>query len=196
MTSPNPSPNPVPSPTTPTPATPNSTQTPAAPNTGAPVTTSSALPTTPDPNRPADDGQAALFDAVAAEHAAIYGYGMVSAHSSPDENPLVADALAQHRERREDAVALLEEHSITVPIPAAGYQLPIVVGSPTDAANLAIRMEDDCAVAWRAVLEHATSEKDRELGVAALTASAVLAARWRQILGAWPVTVPFPGGNE
>lgn len=38
---------------------------------------------TPDPDRPEKADRAALFDAVAVEHAAIYGYGFVSAHSSP-----------------------------------------------------------------------------------------------------------------
>lgn len=161
----------------------------------APTPPSPTSPT-PDPNRPSEADQAALFDAVATEHAAIYGYGMVSAHSSPEENPLVADALAQHRARREEAITLLEGHSAKTPLPATGYQLPIVVGSPTDAANLAVRMEDDCAVAWRAVIEHATAEQDRALGVTALTASAVLAARWKQIIKAWPISVAFPGGNE
>ena len=55
---------------------------------------------TADPNRPTDSDQAALFDAVAAEHAAIYGYGIVSAHIYPDENELVSRVLAEHRDRR------------------------------------------------------------------------------------------------
>jgi hypothetical protein len=57
-------------------------------------------------------------------------------------------------------------------------------------------MEDDCAVAWRAVIEQATSEQDRAFAVAALTQAAVAAARWRQLLGIRPVTVAFPGGSE
>lgn len=158
--------------------------------------TSPTPSTSPDPNRPEKPDQAALFDAVAAEHAAIYGYGIVSAHSSPDENYLVSQALAQHRQRRELAVDMLKSASVTPPLPAAGYQLPFTVASPADAANLAVRMENDCAVAWRAVVEQATSEQDRAFGVTALTECAVTAARWKQVLGAWPVTVAFPGGSE
>jgi len=151
---------------------------------------------TPDPDRPTEADQAALFDAVAAEHAAIYGYGMVSAHCSPSENYLVSQALAQHRKRREAALAMLAARSVKAPLPAAGYELPIVVGSPTDAGKLAVHMEDDCAVAWRAVIEQATAPRDREFGGTALTECAVLAARWKQILHIWPVTVAFPGGSE
>lgn len=151
---------------------------------------------TPDPDRPEKADQAALFDAVAVEHAAIYGYGFVSAHSSPDENDLVSAALVEHRERREAAIAMLKSREAKAPLPAAGYQLPFPVSSPEDAAKLAIRMEDDCAVAWRAVLEQATAEDDRAFGVNALTQCAVAAARWRQVLRVWPVTVAFPGGTE
>lgn len=151
---------------------------------------------TPDPDRPKDPGPAALFDAVAAEHAAIYGYGLVSAHVMPEENDLVSQSLAQHRDRREAAVALMNEQSVNVPLPAAGYQLPMVVNNAANAAKLAIRMESDCAVAWRAVLEQTDSEQNREFAVKALTQCAVLAARWRKVLGAWPITEAFPGGSE
>jgi hypothetical protein len=152
--------------------------------------------TSPDPDRPDKADQAALFDAVAAEHAAIYGYGFVSAHSDPDDNDLVSAALIQHRERREAAIAMLTSRSAKVPLPAVGYQLPFVVSSPSDAAKLAVRMEDDCAVAWRAVIEQATGEEDRTFGVTALTQCAVFSARWKQVLRTWPVTVAFPGGTE
>lgn len=151
---------------------------------------------TPDPDRPDDPGQAALFDALAAEHAAIYGYGMVSAHSLPTRNELVSQALDEHRDRREAAVALLEERSVKVPLPAAGYQLPMTVQTPTDAAKLAVRMEEDCAVAWRAVMEQSDSEQDRAFALTGVTQCAVMAARWRRVLRAWPVTTAFPGGSE
>ena len=151
---------------------------------------------TPDPDRPEDPGPAALFDAVAAEHAAIYGYGLVSAHVMPDENDLVSKAVAEHRERREAATTLMIERSITVPLAAVGYQIPLVVDTPNNAAKLAIRMESDCAVAWRAVLEQTDNEQDRSFAGTALTQCALMAARWRQVLGAWPITEAFPGGGE
>lgn len=159
-------------------------------------TSTSIVEPTPDPDRPKDPGPAALFDALAAEHAAIYGYGLVSAHVMPDENDLVSESLAQHRDRREAAMALMNEQSVKAPLPAVGYQLPMVVSNAKNAAKLAVRLETDCAVAWRAVLEQTESEKDREFGTKALTQCAVLAARWRTVLGAWPITEAFPGGSE
>lgn len=151
---------------------------------------------TTSPTRPTTTADAALFDAVAVEHGAIYGYGLVSAHSTAEDNALVATAMAEHRARREAAIALLEARSVTPPLPAAGYQLPAPVTDPNDAANLAIRMEEDTSVAWRAVLEQATSADDRAFAITALSETAVTAARWRAILNTWPVTVAFPGGGE
>nr|WP_313776189.1 ferritin-like domain-containing protein [Mycobacterium sp.] len=150
----------------------------------------------PDPDRPTDTTQAALFDAVAAEHGAIYGYGVVSAHSTPEDNSLVAEAMAQHRTRREEALVMLAEQSVTAPLPAAGYELPLEVTDPGDAAELAVRMESDTATAWRAVLERAPTPQERTFAVTAMTQAAVLAARWKQVLGASPITVAFPGGPE
>jgi hypothetical protein len=160
------------------------------------TTTSSraAEPTTP--GRPSDAATGALFDAIATEHATIYGYGLVSAHSTPDVNSLVSASIAEHRDRREGAIAILESRSVDPPLPAAGYQLPIEIHNPTDAANLAVRMEKDAAVAWRAVLEQATEEQHRVFAVTALTQCAVAAARWSRVLGISPITVAFPGGSE
>jgi hypothetical protein len=150
----------------------------------------------PTPSRPVDAGPGALYDAVAVEHATIYGYGVVSAHSTPDVNYLVSDALTEHRARREAAIALLAAQGVDAPLPAAGYALPSVVQTPTDAERLAVRMEQDVATAWRAVVEQTGDEKVRAFGVAALLETAVTAARWRTVLGEQPVTVAFPGGSE
>ncbi|MDT5128791.1 MAG: hypothetical protein QOH54_4435 [Mycobacterium sp.] len=150
----------------------------------------------PTPSRPPDGPDAALFDAVANEHGVIYGYGLVSAHSTPDVNDLVSDVMAGHRELREEAIARLAGRNVPAPLPAAGYELPIEVDSPADAAKLALRMEEDSAVAWRAVLEKATTSEDRTFAVTALTQCAVNAAKWRDVLKVVPNTVPFPGGTE
>jgi hypothetical protein len=51
-------------------------------------------------------------------------------------------------------------------------------------------------VAWRAVVEQATTTEERGFAVQALTQTAVTAARWSKVLGVAPITVPFPGGSE
>ena len=151
-------------------------------------------PTGPATGKDAD--VSALSDALAIEHSTIYGYGMVSALSPPSVNDLVVEALLQHRQRRDDVIAMLVARKATPPVAAAGYQLPLLIGSAADAARLAVRMENDGAMAWRAVIEHADTGDDRAFGSTALIQSAVMAARWNRVLGAWPITASFPGGNE
>lgn len=148
--------------------------------------------TEPSPTKPDDR---ALCAALTTEHAVIYGYGIVSAHCEPDVNSLVSSALNQHRERRDRVITMLAGRSVSAPVAAAGYQLPMPVNNPTDAARLAVRMEKDTEVAWRAVVEQAQTSQDRGFGVTALTQSAVLSARWKKVLGDWPITTAFPGGE-
>ena len=143
-----------------------------------------------------DADDTALCDALAIEHSTIYGYGIVSAMSPPSVNGMVVEALAQHRQRRDDVIAMLAARKVNVPLAATGYQLPLLVASPADAARLAVRMENDGATAWRAVIEHADTADDRVFASTALTQSTVMAARWNRVLGAWPITTSFPGGNE
>lgn len=151
----------------------------------------------PSPTEQAEsDEDKALAKAISAEHATIYGYGFVSAHILPELNELVSDSLGEHRARREAAIEMLASRGVVAPIAAPGYQLPIPLNNWKDAANLAIRMETDDEVAWRAVLEQAKSSQDRAFAVTALTQTAVRAARWRQALGVWPLTTAFPGGSE
>jgi hypothetical protein len=143
-----------------------------------------------------DADNASLCDALAVEHSTIYGYGIVSALSPPSVNDMVVEALGQHRQRRDDVIAMLAARQVNAPVAAAGYQLPLIVGSAADAARLAVRMENDGATAWRAVTERAETADDRAFASTALTQSAVMAARWSRVLGAWPITTSFPGGNE
>jgi Domain of unknown function (DUF4439) len=155
--------------------------------------------TSPKPTptkQPDSPEEKAWANAIASEHATIYGYGFVSAHTTPDVNDLVTDSLTEHRSRRDAANSMLDSRSVIPPIAAIGYQLPITVKGEIDAATLAVRMESDDAVAWRAVAEQAKSAQDRAFAVIAVTECAVRAARWRQVLNTWPLTVPFPGGSE
>jgi hypothetical protein len=151
--------------------------------------------TSAEPSPAATPYDTALCAALSNEHAVIYGYGMVSAHCAPEVNTLVSSALNQHRQRRDQVIASLTARSVTAPVAAAGYQLPMPVDNPTDAARLAVRMEKDTETAWRAAIEQAQSDQDRTFGVDALTQSAVLAAKWKQELGDWPITTALPGAD-
>lgn len=151
--------------------------------------------TSPVPS-PVSGPEAALCDALATEYGAVYGYGMVSAYSLPEFNDLVVATIRQHRERRDRTIAILTSRSVPIPPAAAGYQLPMPVTTSNDALRLAVRIENDTATAWRAVVEQAHESADREFAATALGQSAVLAAHWNRALGNWPITRAFPGGED
>lgn len=149
---------------------------------------------TPQPASSADD--TALANALANEHAAIYSYGLVSAHSVPDNNWLVTECLVEHRQCREECIAKLRGRSVTAPVAAAGYKVPFPVSTSADAIKLALQVETDNAACWRAVAEQADSADDRGFAVRMLTESAIRAARWRVAGDITPASVAFPGGTE
>ena len=144
----------------------------------------------------AKDANAALCDALTIEHSTIFGYGLVSALTPPSLNDIVIEALVEHRQRRDDLMAMLAARKVSAPVAAPGYHIPFVIGNAADAARLAVRMEGDCMTVWRAAIERVETGDDRAFASMALTQSAVIAARWNRPLNAWPITTTFPGGTE
>ncbi|MGW0249349.1 ferritin-like domain-containing protein [Nocardia goodfellowii] len=137
--------------------------------------------------------QQALLDALDAEYAAVYAYGVVAAYANTDRSRLVAEYVAAHRARRDSTIDALKVAGVAVPAPDAAYTTPFPVDDPIPAAKLAVTVENDCAVAWRAVVERADSADVRRIGIDALTESAVRQATWQAILGTQPPTIAFPG---
>lgn len=136
--------------------------------------------------------QQALVDALEAEHAAVFGYGVVAAFADPSRAEAVAEDTAAHRARRDATAEALRAASVEPPVAAPGYTVPFPVTDPASAAQLADQIESDTAVAWRSVVERARSESTRAGAVEALTEAAVRAARWRVSRGVVP-SVAFPG---
>ncbi len=136
---------------------------------------------------------AALAHAVAAAHAAVWGYGVVGAALGPEgRDPAVTAELA-HRDVRDRVAALLDERGTdTVPAQAA-YALPFPVLSAVDAAALGVVLEEGSAAAWVRVLGQAVDRAIRQLAVEILGATEVRAVGWRAAAGQTPVTRAFPG---
>jgi hypothetical protein len=134
-----------------------------------------------------------LQAALAAEHAAIFGYGALGPHLSAASQIAAAKAETEHRERR-DAVAALLIAAKAEPVPAErAYALPFPVTNRATALKLAIQLEERTAAAWRAAVPD-LDEAQRRVAVAALAACAVRATRWRRVLAPnAPITVAFPG---
>lgn len=142
----------------------------------------------------------ALAAAVAAEHAAVYAYGVVAAFALAQRSDAVTAATDAHAARRDAATDALVADGTTAPLSATGYALPVAVVDGVGAVQLAATIEDSTAQAWFAVLERsepmttAAGAFDlRTTAVAALTDCAVRAAGWRVALGSVPATTAFPG---
>ncbi|MGY1739776.1 MULTISPECIES: ferritin-like domain-containing protein [unclassified Blastococcus] len=140
---------------------------------------------------PAEDG--ALRAVVAAEHAVVWGYGVVGAALPPADRGPAAEAENAHRAVRDRLAALLDERGLDAVPAEAGYELPFPVLSPVDAAALAAVLEGGASAAWVALLADAVEPATRTLAVQELGAAEVRAVRWRAAAGQTPATTPFPG---
>jgi hypothetical protein len=135
---------------------------------------------------------AALNEALAASHAAVWGYGVVGAALDADPAPAAA-AEEAHRDLRDRVTALLVERKSEPVDPKGGYAVPFPVLSAVDAAALAVVLENGVAAAWVRVLDQSVERSTRELAVAALGDAEVRAVGWRIAAGQTPVTTAFPG---
>ena len=147
-----------------------------------------------DPDEPSTTGEAqALNAALAAEHAAVWGYGVVGAALPAGKRKLAAAAEDAHRDARDGLVALLAERGADPVESEGGYRLPFPVLSEVDAATLAVTLEDGVAAAYVRVLGEAAESSTRKFAVEALSAGEVRAVSWRTRAKKKPVTEPFPG---
>jgi hypothetical protein len=145
-----------------------------------------------------DEGteNAALRNALAAEHAAVWGYGVVGAALADAARAQAADAEAAHRDVRDQVSALLASRKADVVDAEGAYALPFPVLSEVDAAALGVVLEDGAAAAWVRVLDQAAQRSTRELAVGVLSAAEIRAVGWRIAAGQTPVTRAFPGLPE
>ena len=136
---------------------------------------------------------AALQDALAASHAAVWGYGVVGAALPADGRDAAVSSEQAHQDARDQLAALLASRQVEPVADQPGYALPFPVLSPIDAAALAVTLEEGVSAAWTWVLDQATERSTRELAVASLTAAELRAVGWRGQAGRSPVTNAFPG---
>lgn len=151
---------------------------------------------TPSPSPiPSGTGQVqALQIGLAAEHAVIWGYGVVGAHAGDALLAQVRDADEAHRTLRDDAIALVARYGGTPVATDPEYALPFPVTDRGSALRLAVHLEEGAAAAWRYAVA-ATDDVDvRRTALTALSDAAVRATRWRLALPTTPATVAFPGG--
>lgn len=144
----------------------------------------------PDPSaRPTAVAVRALQSALAGEHAAIYGYGVVGSHLRGAARGRARDAYDAHRARRDQLQLLIVEQGATPVAASAAYRLPRPVQSAADATVLATDLEERLAAVWVDAVADLRG-KLRELAAQVLQDVAVRAAGWRG------GSVPFPGLSE
>lgn len=130
----------------------------------------------------------ALLDA---EHAAVYGYGVLGARLDESARELALLAHDSHRARRDQVAARLRERGGAAEPPPPAYD--VAVPDAAQALALAVRLEEGLALRWRDLVGGTDERPLRELAVAGLTECAVRAAQWRRRAGTAPATVALPG---
>lgn len=135
----------------------------------------------------------ALQDALAAEHAALWCYGLVVVYLGPEQGAQARADAEAHRGLRGAVETILTEVGARPVSAQPAYATPAPVTDAASAAALALVAETDALAAWRSVLERTTDRPLRRAALDSLTAGTLRAARWRVVLGTPPAVPVFPG---
>ncbi|MFJ1971470.1 ferritin-like domain-containing protein [Streptomyces sp. NPDC087903] len=136
-----------------------------------------------------DEELRALQAALAAEHAAVYGYGVVGGRVREGRRTEARAAYDAHRARRDALVRAVRDLGGRPEAAAAAYALPFPVADPAAAVRLAVELEDRVAGVY-SDLVRAAGAGQRRTAAEALREAAVRAVRWRG------ESVAFPGLAE
>lgn len=136
---------------------------------------------------------AALQSTLAAEHAALYLFGVYGARTSQSADPELYATLTEghltHRARRDHLETVLTALGEEPVAAAPTYRLPERLTTAQQVTASALGTERAAAAAYAALVA-STVDEDRRWAVAALTASSLLQLR----LGGRPEA--FPGAEE
>ncbi|GGJ61718.1 DUF4439 domain-containing protein [Streptomyces brasiliensis] len=131
----------------------------------------------------------AVQAALAAEHAAVYGYGVVGGRVGAERRGEARAAYDAHRARRDALVREVRDLGGRPVASSAAYALPFAVPDAAAAVRLAAELEDRVAGVY-SDLVRATEGARRGSAAQALREAAVRAVRWRG------GSVAFPGLAE
>jgi hypothetical protein len=128
----------------------------------------------------------ALQAALAAEHAAVYGYGVVGAMLAGSSRSLAHADWIAHQLARDTLEQMLLKLGATPVAASAAYQLPFPVTGEASAVRLAAALEDGVTRAYLGLVA-LTDRTLRSFGALAMQPPANRALAWRG------TTVAFPG---
>jgi hypothetical protein len=140
-----------------------------------------------------------LAAVLAAEYAAVYGYGVAGAALVRTQAPPVAVGLARsgldaHRTERDRLLVALARSGAAVPPAEPAYAVPFPLSDAAAALRLLALLEERLAAVCTGAVGAA---QDRLLVVDILAAAAVRRVQVRRAAGASvaAAVVPFPGGT-
>ena len=137
-----------------------------------------------------------LQQALSAEHAALWVYGLVSAFLPDAYDAGVAEGTREHQDRRDACVRMLTGAGVAPQVAEPAYLTPQPVTDATSAKSVVATAEADSATAWRGVLEQTDDTALREVALNALLASARRGTRWREAAGEHPTAIVLPGAPQ
>jgi Domain of unknown function (DUF4439) len=127
----------------------------------------------------------ALQAALAAEDAAIFGYGVTGAHLSGRRQSAAERYWTGHNEARDTLTAMISGLGASPVAAQAFYQLPFPVHGATSAMALAAYLEDGVTRAYLGLVA-VSDQRLRTFGALAMQAAAERAAFWRGTTEAFP----------
>lgn len=127
----------------------------------------------------------ALQRALAAEHAAIFGYGVAGAHLGGSNRATAARYWTGHRQARDTLTGMITAMGGTPVAAAASYSLPFEVNSAGSGMSLAAQLEDGVTAAYLDVVA-VSDPRLRTFGALAMQTAAGRAAYWRGSTEAFP----------
>ncbi|WP_173318090.1 ferritin-like domain-containing protein [Streptomyces fulvorobeus] len=141
--------------------------------------------------------------ALAAEHAAVYGYAVLGGRLTGKRGTEATAAYDGHRARRDALVRTVRDLGGAPVAADAAYALPFAVRDPAAAERFAAVLEDRVAGVYSDLVRAAEGSLRRE-AAGALREAAVRAARWRGTGVAFPglpekaatAQSPGPGGTS
>lgn len=140
------------------------------------------------PDRPLDSSAIdALQDALAAEHAAVFGYGSLGARLTGGALARAHEAYDAHRRRRDRLEQFIRQAGAQPRPAAVAYRLPFAVASANRARRLAAGIEDGVADSYGWLVTTAGRGSSLRADAAGwLTEAALRAAGWRRASRALP----------
>jgi hypothetical protein len=127
----------------------------------------------------------ALQAALAAENAAVYGYGVAGAHLTGSSLARAEQDWTAHNQARDTLTAMISGRGAAPAAAQAYYQMPFRVHDAASAVRLAAYLEDGVTRAYLGLVA-VSDQRLRRFGAMAMQQAALRAAAWRGSTQAFP----------